>query len=182
MFDKISIANIIKDHISTLRNNKTRKISYLDITLFFLLPFFISGFIVYLGISLNDALVNALITSLSIFSALLFNLLLLVYDVSEKKLYLPETTDPVENNRRIKTRELLREIYNKISFTILISIITVSTLLIYFLKVSSCVFLSINICSLQWLLALVIYYLTIQFALNLFMILKRIYILLAKSF
>ena len=182
MFDKISIANIIKDHISTLRNNKTRKISYLDITLFFLLPFFISGFIVYLGISLNDALVNALITSLSIFSALLFNLLLLVYDVSEKKLYLPETTDPVENKRRIKTRELLREIYINISFSILVSIISVSTLLIYFLKVSSCVFLSINICSLQWLLALVIYYLTIQFALNLFMILKRIYILLAKSF
>ena len=182
MFDKISIANIIKDHISTLRNNKTRKISYLDITLFFLLPFFISGFIVYLGISLNDALVNALITSLSIFSALLFNLLLLVYDVSEKKSYLPETTDPVENKRRIKTRELLREIYINISFSILVSIISVSTLLIYFLKVSSCVFLSINICSFQWLLALVIYYLIIQFALNLFMILKRIYILLAKSF
>ena len=84
MFDKISLVNIIKYHISTLRNNKTRKISYLDITLFFILPFAISDFIVYAGISLNDALVNALITSLSIFSALLFNLLLLVYDISEK--------------------------------------------------------------------------------------------------
>lgn len=84
MFDKISIANIIKDHVRTLKNNKTKKISYLDIVLFFLLPLTISSFIVYVGMSLNDALVNALITSLSIFSALLFNLLLLVYDISEK--------------------------------------------------------------------------------------------------
>ena len=182
MFDKISIANIIKDHINTLKNNKTRKISYLDITLFFLLPLAISGFIVCVGISLNDALVNALITSLSIFSALLFNLLLLVYDISEKKSELPDTNDPVDNKRRIKTRELLREIYINISFSILVSIITVSTLLIYFLKASNCIFFSINICSFEWLLALVIYYLIIQFALNLFMILKRIYVLLAKSF
>jgi hypothetical protein len=182
MFDKISIANIIKDHISTLKNNKTRKTSYLDITLFFLIPLAISSFIVYVGMSLNDALVNALITSLSIFSALLFNLLLLVYDISEKKSGLPEATDPVENKRRIKTRELLREIYINISFSILVSIITVATLLIYFLKTSNCTLFSINTCSFQWLLALVIYYLTIQFALNLFMILKRIYVLLAKSF
>lgn len=182
MFNKISILNIIKDHINTLKNNRTGKLSYLDIILFFLLPCVVSSLLIYTGISLNDALANALITSLSIFSALLFNLLLLVYDISDKKLNLPETNDEFEKIQRSKIRNLLQEIYINISFSILVSITTVTTLLIYFVKISNCIFFSINICSFQWLLALVIYYLIIQFALNLIMILKRIYILLSKSF
>lgn len=150
--------------------------------LFFFLPAAIASLTGYLGISLNDGLVNALITSFSIFSALLFNLLLLVYNISEKKVDLPQTNDQVENKRRAKSRELLQEIYINVSFSILVSITTIAALLTYFLKVSNCKILSIDVCSLQWLLSFVIYYLVIQFILDLFMILKRIYILLAKSF
>ena len=79
MFTKISVLSIVKDHILTLKNNRTDKIYFPDIILFFFVPGVIAGGLTYLGVQLNDALVNALITSFSIFSALLFNLLLLQY-------------------------------------------------------------------------------------------------------
>ncbi|ACK67046.1 conserved hypothetical protein [Rippkaea orientalis PCC 8801] len=182
MFTKISVIDIIKDHISTLKKGRTNKISYSDIILFFLLPAVISSIIVYLGIPLNDGLVNALITSFAIFSALLFNLLLLVYDISEKNSEETTSSDPVENNRIDTRRKLLREIYVNVSFSILVSIVTVVILLTYFLKPNKCQFWMFDICSIQWLRVFIVYYLAIQFILTLFMILKRIYKLLSKAF
>lgn len=182
MFNKISVIGIIKDHISTLRNNKTSKIHYPDIILFFLFPAILSGIMTYFGVPLNDGLVNALITSFSIFSALLFNLLLLVYDISEKNQNQVRANDPLEIKRIIQRRELLREIYVNVSFSIFVSTITVVILLTYFLKPNNCKFWTVDICSLQWLLALTVYYLAVQFILTLFMVLKRIYRLLAKAF
>jgi len=182
MFTKISVLSIIKDHISTLKNNKTNRIYFPDIVLFFILPAAIAGALTYLRVQLNDALVNALITSFSIFSALLFNLLLLVYDISGKNSAQSKSRDPLEVRRGIQRHELLKEIYVNVSFSILISTITVVILLAYFLKTDNCNFLMVNICSLQWLLALIVYYFSIQFLLTLFMVLKRIYKLLAKAF
>jgi len=175
MFTKISPLSIIKDHISTL--------NYSDVILFFLLPAVISSIMTYyFHISLNDGLVNALITSFSIFSALLFNLLLLVYDISGKNSEKYRATDLLEIKRITQRREMLREIYVNVSFSILVSSITVVILLTYFLKTSSCKVLIIDICSFQRLLAFSSYYLAIQFLLTLFMVLKRIYLLLAKAF
>jgi hypothetical protein len=183
MFTKISVLKIIKDHILTLKNNQTKKISYLDIILFFIVPLIVSGIMVYLGIFLNDSLVNALITSFSIFSALLFNLLLLVYDISEKdaKSTNSQTNSsaPKKNNIR---QTVIKEIYINVSFSILVSLTTVVILITYFLKPSNCIVWIVNICSVQWLLALVIYYCVILFILTLLMILKRIYKLLAQEF
>ena len=68
------------------------------------------------------------------------------------------------------------------SFSILVSTITVVILLTYFLKPNNCKFWTVDICSVQWLLALAVYYLAVQFILTLFMVLKRIYRLLAKAF
>lgn len=185
MFSKISVLSIVKDHIRTLVNNRTGKISYGDIFLFFLIPAVISVALVHKDILLNDGLVNALITSFSIFSALLFNLLLLVYDIAGKSAEQnnqSKLTDPVEIRKVTQRRELLREIYINVSFSILISTIIVVVLLTYFLKPNNCNIWAINICSLQWLLALVIYYFSSQFLLTLFMVLKRIYLLLARAF
>jgi hypothetical protein len=182
MFTKISVASIVKDHINTLKSNQTNRIYYPDIFLFFFLPAILSGLMVYFGISLNDSLVNALITSFSIFSALLFNLLLLVYDIAGKDNNKISATDPLEVKKNVQRRELLRQIYVNVSFSILISIVSVVVLLVYFLRSSNCVLWMVNLCSLQWLLATISYYLSIQFLLTIFMVLKRIYKLLAKAF
>ncbi len=136
----------------------------------------------YAGVLLTDSLVNGLITSFSIFSALLFNLLLLVYSIAEKNPDSTKITDQLEIKKNAQRRELLREIYINVSFSILISTISVVILLTYFLKISNCFFWKVNLCSFQWLLAAILYYLSIQFLLTLFMVLKRIYKLLAKAF
>jgi len=182
MFAKISVAGIVKDHISTLKNNRTDKIHYPDIFLFFCLPAILSSLMLYAGVLLTDSLVNGLITSFSIFSALLFNLLLLVYSIAEKNPDSTKITDQLEIKKNAQRRELLREIYINVSFSILISTISVVILLTYFLKISNCFFWKVNLCSFQWLLAAILYYLSIQFLLTLFMVLKRIYKLLAKAF
>jgi hypothetical protein len=182
MFTKISVAGIVKDHIHTLKSNQTNKIYYPDIFLFFFFPAILSSLMIYSGVLLNDSLVNALITSFSIFSALLFNLLLLVYDIAGKDPDKAKVTDPLEIKKNVQRRELLREIYVNVSFSILISTISVVILLTYFLKISNCFFWKVNLCSFQWLLAAIVYYLSIQFLLTMFMVLKRIYKLLAKAF
>lgn len=181
MFTKISVLCIIKDHISTLTSNRTNQIYFPDIVLFFVLPAIIAGLMFYSGVALNDSLVNALITSFSIFSALLFNLLLLVYDIAGKIAVQSPVIDPLDQ-QITQRRELLREIYVNVSFAILISTFIVVILLTYFLKPSNCNLIGLNVCDFQWLVALTTYYLSIQFLLTLFMILKRIYRLLAKAF
>lgn len=182
MFSKISIFGIIKDHIETLKDNRTNKIYIPDIILFFVIPGIISSVMIQFEIRLNDGFVNALITSFSIFSALLFNLLLLVYSISDKPENKYKNLDALENERIIRRRRLLREIYINVSFLILISTIAVVSLLTYFLKASNCNILVIDICSLKWLLALIVYYLAAQFILTLLMVLKRIYRLLSRAF
>jgi hypothetical protein len=182
MFSKISIFGIIKDHIGTLRDNRTNKIYIPDIILFFVIPGIISSVMIQFEIRLNDGFVNALITSFSIFSALLFNLLLLVYSISDKPENNYNNSDALERDKVVRRRILLREIYINISFLILISTIAVVSLLTYFLKSSNCNIWAIDICSLKWLLALIVYYLAAQFILTLLMVLKRIYRLLSRAF
>jgi len=182
MFTKISIVSIIKDHVLTLRSGRTGKVYFPDIILFFLFPLLFSGALIILEVPLNDGLVNTLITSFSIFSALLFNLLLLVYDISCKKTEENVLIDPFDIEEIIKRRRLLQEIYVNVSFAILISIVNILVLMSYFLKTNNCNLVSFNICSFQRLLAFIVYYISIQFILTLFMILKRVYLLLGKSF
>lgn len=188
MFNKINVLQIIKDHFFTLKNNQNDKLSLADVATFILLPLVISVLLVQLKIYLNDGVSNALITSFSVFSALLFNLLLLIYGLVEKeneraKREKEKTYPSQDDLDRIRTKvSILREVYSNISFCILISIVTTIALLINFLKTDSCIVLGINTCSFQWLLALFVYYLTSQFLLTLFMVLKRIYKLLFIDF
>ena len=181
MFSKISVTAIVKDHLSTLKNNRTGKPHYPDIFLFIIFPAVIAGILVRGEVQLNDGLVNALITSLSIFSALLFNLLLLVYDISGKEASSRNTSnDPVERKKAVRKHALLREIYINVSFSILISTIAVVVLLGYFLKIDTPATLT-NVKLFQ-IFPAVVYYLSIQFIFTLFMVLKRVYRLLAHSF
>lgn len=165
MIEKINISQIVKDHISTLKNYETGKYSFWDFVLFFFVPFLIGGVLVYFRFKLTKEIVNGLVTSLSIFAALLFNLLLLIYDIIRK-------TENSEGINGLKTT-FLKQIYSNISFCILIAISTVILLLISFLN--------IEIALLHYILAFFVYYLVSLFILTLFMILKRVHILLSKE-
>lgn len=84
MFDKIDISKIFKDHLATLEDNSTGERSKGDIILFFVLPLIPTVLMVWYKASLDSNVVSILVTCMSVFAALLFNLLLLIYDIIRK--------------------------------------------------------------------------------------------------
>lgn len=164
MFEKINISNIVRDHLATLKDYKTQKISLSDIILFLILPISVSVIIMY-NYRLCKDIVSILITSFSIFAALLFNLLLIIYDIINKHYK--------KDDEKIKLKKpFLKEIYSNISFSILIAIVIIVLALSLFI---------INKFPYRYFIEFIIYYSIILFILTLFMILKRIHILLSKE-
>ena len=166
MFSKINVTEIVKDHLDTLRDYATGKIMIGDIIIFFIFPLLAALFVVFiLQFLLTDAAANVLVTSLSVFSALLFNLLLLIYDIIRKE----------ERHQKPKNKmpKFLKEIYSNISFSILIAVICIAILLLTFLDISNQYF--------NHFLSFTVYFLVSLFILTLFMILKRIHVLLKKE-
>lgn len=175
MSSKINIFDIIEAHISTLKNynkvleynkdpdNKNRFYVYnkWDFVIFFVLPLILGIFFVYFDLLPIKEILTVLVTSLSVFTALLFNLLLLAFDIMRKP-----TTNP--------TRKIfLEEIYANVSFCILIAITTIS------MSVLSIIFL--GNCIIYHILSFFVYYFSILFILTLLMVLKRIYALISTE-
>jgi len=163
MFDKINVSKIVKDHISTLKDYRTNRYKIGDFILFFITPLFFAILFLYFKIQLIHNLISLFVTSLSIFAALLFNLLLLIYDIMQKS----------KNYNTLKIK-FLKEVYSNISFCILIAILAIIILILInvFNKCNVFIFLVFNFMG---------YYLITLFLLTLFMILKRIHVLLSKE-
>jgi hypothetical protein len=166
VLDKINIREIISDHLDTLRTYETRKRSIPDLLLFFVAPLVVSVALVRIRPWLTSDLAGVLATSLSVFAALLFNLILLIYDVIDR-------ADASDASRGQKG-EFLRQIYSNVSFCILVCIMTLLALLVDFLHLADCGWFRATI-------TVVIYYLVGVFILTLFMVLKRIHILLRRE-
>lgn len=173
MLTKINILKIISDHFGTLKNFQTGKISLRDVFLFYALPVLVSVFLLSTDFKLKDGLVEILITSFSIFTALLFNLLLLTFDIVREKL---EITPGKENKDKryyeIK-KELLKEAYANISYSIFVSILGLLFLLLS--QIDMCQLCRTVICG-------IIYFICFNFILTLFLILTRIHTLLSNEF
>jgi len=164
MFSKINILGIIRDHVSTLKDYETKKYNIEDFFIFFFVPLLISSFTLWLCGIMNNTAVIAITTSLSIFAALLFNLLLLAYDAIRKE-------ENLQNPSKEKIR-FLKQVFTNISFCILISVFSIVVLLIFSQISSSCIA--------QYVLSFFSYYFISLFILTLLMILKRTHILLQK--
>jgi di/tricarboxylate transporter len=172
MLAKINVADIIGDHFDTLRDYDTKGRNIGDITLFYVIPFIVAVVLAVLKIDLHKDLVNLLVTALSVFAALLFNLLLLVYDVIKK-------TGDATNLEKLK-REYLKEIYTNISYSIFVSILSIIFLLTSLLNFGA---IKSFCCTSEVRTTLMIaaFFLLVNFLLTLFMILKRIHVLLSKE-
>lgn len=165
MFSKIDIGRIVRDHLATLRDDATGQRMKSDYFLFFGLPLVLASFLLLvLDLSQDRGAVGILVTSLSIFAALLFNLLLLIYDVVRKH-------EPGSRNLR---DALLSQVYSNISFAILVSILSIILLLAAYFDLN-CSFFTLAT-------SFAAYYLVSLFMLTLFMILKRVHILLSNEF
>lgn len=169
MFEMLNVKRIFQGHIMTLKDYGSERISVRKLLeFFFFLPIPISCVLVLLDKQPTTNLLNALLTSLSIFAALLFNLLLLTYDITQRK-------SNSMNHELLDLRgKLLKEIYSNISFGILVSLIDVVMCLL--------TYLIIRFAFLRFAMFFIVYYLVVLFVETLLMILKRVYILLLGEF
>ena len=139
-----------------------RKKSWADITLFFGVPVVVAGIFVALDLLLTSTSAGTLITALSIFAGLLFNLLLLAHGMLRNA-----------EGRYRDEKALIQEIYSNISYAILVSLVSIMILL-------GTIFPGP-----KWAARLgsaIAYALMLNFLLTLFMVLRRVHILLAKEF
>jgi hypothetical protein len=165
VFGKINCLKIIRDHTLTLRKYGQKTISPLDFVIFYILPAIISIIIVIFFHQISKNVISLLITALSIFAALLFNLLLLIHD---------SITKPYTGNIKPEDRKTyLKEIFSSISFSILVSVMAIILLLVHSQFLKGIIDQSIS--------TFFIYYLVIVFIFTLLMILKRIHILLSDE-
>lgn len=162
---KISILGIIIDHYRTFYNFRSKRVSICDYVVQLGIPLAISMLLeLIFDAKLSSGLINIIITSLSIFAALLLNLLILMYTVS----------------RNLKDGEykntLFREITTNISYGILLSVILIVILISISIVFENDAWVFQNYFSL--ITRIVIWFGMIQFILTMLMILKRVYTVL----
>lgn len=166
MSSKVNVWGVVRDHLGTLKNLDTERYSLGDILFLFGMPALIASGLVWSGVRITDQMVNVLITALSVFAGLLFNLLLLIYDIVQKD----QESAP---NAKLQ-RRFLKEIYANISFCILTSIVAIVVLSVYSFGALVAVAVSV--------LCFTVYLLLAVFMLTLLMVLKRVHVLLSKEF
>lgn len=165
MFEKINISRIVCDHIGTLRDYRTKRYRLGDFFLFFGLPLIIAAIMLYFYGILGLSLITILATSLSVFAALLFNLLLLTYDAIRK-------VSSTGNSDTLR-RDLLKELFSNISFAIFVAIVAIVFVLVVVMLDKATIA--------QYMLSFFVYYLVSVFVLTILMVLKRMHILLARE-
>lgn len=155
MFDKINVLTIVRSHLDTLKNDNTKKAGVDDWFVFLLVPLAIAGVLVWMGVDLSERATNIIITSLAILVGLLFNVIVLLFDLVSK-----------DGSRKLKNR-ILKEVLANITFAVLIAIVAIILTLLTSLP---------NI----WVVRaveIVLYFLLTKFLLTCLMVLKRIYAL-----
>lgn len=163
MSSKINVWHIVEDHLATLVVYGTQKASKIDYVVFYVLPFVCTAGLTWQGFRLDTSESTILITALSIFAALLFNLLLLTHSIVS-------STGFDEHPRR---HELLEQIYAHISYAILVAVVAVAFLLLDVVWPN---------CIVNTIASFVVYFFVMNFLATLLLILKRIHEMLSREF
>lgn len=155
IFKKININQILKSHFATLQNDNSKKTEFDDYFTFLLIPAIIASVLLCFRIALKESAINIVITTLSILVGLLFNVIVLIFDIIKR-----------DASQRIKNT-VLKQLLANISFTILLSIVTILFTLVTFFDIESVKHVA------TW----IVYFLLTIFLFTVLMILKRMYIL-----
>lgn len=153
LFSKIDISEILITHFSTIKNTNTGKPDKDDAITFIVMPLLISTTLVYFEIELYADATNIIIASLSIFVGLMFNIIVLIFDIVKR-----------DASKKIKNT-VLKELLANISFAIVLSVFSIIVTLFTYVG-NPCVKIAFT-----WL----VYFLLCHFCITLLMILKRMY-------
>jgi hypothetical protein len=122
MSSKLNVGRIISRHIATMADPKGNR-STLDLFVFYFLPLVIAIIAAFLQFNINENLLSLLVNFGSIFTALLFSVLVLVYDQKHK---LDSTENSKPKSKLTENKEtLLKQLFDNISYSILLSIILI---------------------------------------------------------
>lgn len=150
---KINIGKIISSHLKTLRNDNSDKLEWDDVLTFLIIPIVGASALSYFEIKLSNSATNIIITTLSILVGLLFNVIVIIFDILKR-----------DSSKKIKNK-LLNQLLTNISYSIIISLlIIVVTLLTYF-----------NNYYVQIVASWLVYFLIGNYFLTVLMVLKRMY-------
>lgn len=153
---KIDVFSVFNNHFDTLINFNNSKSSIKDFFTFFIFPFLLSFFFIFiLNGRINENSINSISISLSIFIPILFSFLIGIFNLNK---------DDIKSNRHYK---VLKQFKSNISFGILISLILL--LIIWFRYLNIKIF-SFNL----GLFSFLTLYLLIIIFLNFVMVLKRL--------
>ena len=153
-FERLNISKIIVNHFSTFYNNQdNRKIDRLELAVYFSILLLLS---VISAIVLPVTRMNVVLTPLTIFTGFLFSALFVIIDKKEGK------------TKQIK--ELISEVYDNISFSILMSFFIILFMIINY------VMISFDVSELYNRIILgIVYFLLLNFSYSLMMVIKRLY-------
>lgn len=119
MTSKVNIGRIFADHCGTLRNYRTRKLSWLDVGFFFGLPTALGMALWKIGWSPGEPFLQGGLAAMSIMTGLMFSILVLLYDFRRKGGASDE--QELERNR-------LQELYYNVSYMILVGLLSAAVL------------------------------------------------------
>lgn len=152
-FKKIDISKIVENHFATLQNANSKKAAFDDYLTFLIVPLIVTSVLLYFKAFFSTDALNIVISTLSILVGLLFNVVVLIFDIIKR-----------DSSNKIKNI-VLKQILSNIAFTILISIIAIIFTLLTFINNFYCKIIFNSI----------LFFLLTNFGLTVLMILKRMF-------
>jgi amino acid transporter len=134
---KIDVRYIIGDHLKTLRNAETGKVSLFDYLLFYAIPLLAAALTLISTVDLKKPdLFNVSITFFGIFIALLLNLQVAIFGILQRK-WAPssEAREQVNKDERREDRQaLLSELNANLSYLVLVCCVALFGALVFFIR------------------------------------------------
>ena len=160
-----NITQIVKMHINAFRND-SGKINKMQFGIAFIIPGILAVAIASMKIIDSDT-INMLTVIISILTSMFFTLLAMIIDIKGRW---NERKEKDDSSEITIMASLMRSLYYAIMFEILLSIIL---LILCFIAVFTTRF--------SYMQSILIYWLSITVIMNLFMVLKRIFLVIERS-
>lgn len=165
MNTRINIWHIIKAHFDTFKHIKTKKSRLLDYVIIIAgTPLLFASLFFYFDLSITNV-IGDLIKAIAIFGAFLFNLLALIYNLSDKI---------KEDRFKLK---YAKEIHINISYAILLSLI----MIVFFILYEVLVHKEINCALVYKVYMSILIFLLTHYLLTLVMILNKVFIIMKSE-
>ncbi|MDV3865393.1 hypothetical protein CMU00_08845 [Elizabethkingia anophelis] len=132
IFDRIEISNLFSYHLATFYHyekkifyNKTQ-IPKTDKLLFLVFPIFTSVIFVLVGLKFDKDYLNIILTSLSIFTGLLFTLLTMILGLVQENNKIKIEEIRAEDRKKIQAKiNLTKDLFINIAFSVFLSILAI---------------------------------------------------------